>query len=303
MSTEQQGAAEADAKEPLTPTTPPPTAGADQQDQAGKQSDDAATSGDGTTATDETAQEPKKRADGGFQRRINRLTADYRSAEAKAEAAEARARELEKQVELIKKDADTHQQQKRGPRPEDFATYDEYERADRAYVAEQASRETERRFKQAQAEAAEKAEREADAKRRTEAVERFNKAAEAVAQHYEDFAEVMDDVWRGRVEVIRRSNAVAEYIVEESEIGPQLAYHLATNQADADRIGKLSPIAQIKELVRLEASIPRPNAPATKAPNPPRTVGGRGGSDAKDPERMSIDEMRKATGTQRKVSY
>lgn len=296
MSTENQGAAvAADATPTLQPT---PTAGEQQQAPAETKTDEAATSETDPAPETETP-EPKKKADGGFQRRINRLTADYREAQAKAAAAEARARELEAKLTKPETSAD----ETRAPRLEDFRSYEEYERADRQFVADKARRDTVNEFKKQEAERTAKAEQEASAKRMKEAAERFNKAADDVSEHYEDFADVMDDLWRGRIPVIRNNDAVAQYLIEESDRGPEVAYHLANNQADAERIGKLSPLAQVRELVKLEASLPKPNAPATKAPAPPKTIGGRGGSDTKDPEKMTIEELRKATGTRPKVAY
>lgn len=295
MSTENQGAAVAADANPTTQATP--TAGAQQQVEAAQETTDApATSEDPAQETEQ--QEPKKKGDGGFQRRINRLTADFRAAEARAAEAERRAQELERRQAT---QTQTSEPEAKPPRLEDFRSYEEYERADRAYVADKATRDAEKRFRQAEAERAESYHREAEAKRLKEAADRFNKSAEAVAENYEDLAEVMDDMWRGRIPVIARNDAIAAYIVEESERGPELAYHLANNAEVAERISKLSPLAQVKELVKLEASLPKPNASATKAPAPPRQIGSRGGSDTKDPAKMTIDEMRKATGTQRIV--
>lgn len=278
-------------------TTPTPTAGDKTQVAADNPSTPATEETQDGTSTDEPTEKPK-RADGGFQRRINRLTADYREAQAKAQAAEARAAELERKLTTPASAGDN---EPKPPRLEDFRSYEEYERADRQFIADKATRDAEKRFKAAESEREAKANREAQAKRISEAKARFEKSAEAVSEHYEDFAEVMDDMWRGRIEVIRRNDAVAQYLIEESDRGPELAYHLANNQADADRIGKLSPLAQVRELVKLEASLPKPNATATKAPPPPKQVGSRGGPDAKDPEKMTIEEMRRATGTVRRV--
>lgn len=298
MNTENQGAG---AEPVVTTTTPTPTAGETQvaADNTTPPAPATEEPQDGTS-TDETPQKPEKKADGGFQRRINRLTADYREAQAKAQAAEARAAELERKLTTPASAGDN---EPKPPRLEDFRSYEEYERADRQFIADKATRDAEKRFKAAESEREAKANREAQAKRISEAKARFEKAADAVSEHYEDFADVMDDMWRGRIEVIRHNDAVAQYLIEESERGPELAYHLANNQADADRIGKLSPLAQVRELVKLEASLPKPNATATKAPPPPKQVGSRGGSDTKDPAKMTIEEHRKATGTVPKVSY
>lgn len=298
MSTEEiQVLPVAGTAEPTTQATP--TAGAQQQVEAAQETTDApATSENDPTPETEQPEKPK-RADGGFQRRINRLTADFRAAEARAAAAEAKAQELERRQATTTQASDDP----KPPRLEDFRSYEEYERADRKFVADQATREAEKRFKASEAEREARVAREAEAKRAREAVDRFNKAAEDLSVHYEDLAEVMDDMWRNRVPVISNNKSVADYIFLEAERSVELAYHLATNTEAAERIGRLSPLAQVAALVKLEASLPKPNAPATKAPNPPRTLGGRGGSDTKDPEKMTIDEMRKATGTRRKVDF
>ena len=298
MSTEEeiQVTPVAGAAEPTPQATP--TAGEKQQVEAAQETTDAPATSEDQTPEDQ--QEPKKKGDGGFQRRINRLTADFRAAQARAEEAERRAIELERrQAQPTKASAD----EPAPPRLENFRSYEEYERADRAFVAEQATRKAEERFRAAEAERQAMAQRDAEARQMKEAAERFNKSAEDMAEHYEDLAEVMDDMWRGRVPVIRNNDAIARYIIEESDRGPELAYHLANNADAAERIGRLTPLAQVKELVKLEASLPKPNAPATKAPNPPRTLGGRGGPDTKDPEKMSIDEMRKSLGLRRKVDF
>lgn len=283
--------------------TPPntPTAGEKAPGPVAETTPEAPTTSEQETPTEEGQPEKPKKADGGFQRRINRLTADYREAQARAQAAEAKAQELERKLTTPASTAGGDEP--KPPRLEDFRSYEEYERADRQFIADKATRDAEKRFREAERERTEKTEREAQARRLKEAAERFNKSAEAVSEHYEDFAEVMDDLWRGRIPVIRENDAIAQYLIEESDRGPEVAYHLANNPDVADRLGKLSPLAQVKELVKLEASLPKPNAPATKAPPPPKQVGARGGSDAKDPAKMTIDEMRRATGTKRKVDY
>jgi hypothetical protein len=43
--------------------------------------------------------------------------------------------------------------------------------------------------------------------------------------------------------------------IQSSDIGPDLVYHLGSNPKEADRISRLSPILQAKELGRLEAKL------------------------------------------------
>jgi hypothetical protein len=66
---------------------------------------------------------------------------------------------------------------------------------------------------------------------------------------------------------------VNQYIAE-SEIGPELFYHLANNTAEIDRILGLSPLKRVAELGKLEAKLssvgsePKPANRVSKAPPP-----------------------------------
>jgi hypothetical protein len=89
------------------------------------------------------------------------------------------------------------------------------------------------------------------------------------------------------------SQAMAEAIVD-SDVGPQLTYHLAKNPQEAARIAGLSPVKAIREIAMIEAKLKAPAAPtvkATSAPPPPTHVSSRSASAvSKDPSRMSMDE-------------
>jgi hypothetical protein len=43
--------------------------------------------------------------------------------------------------------------------------------------------------------------------------------------------------------------------IQSSDIGPDLVYHLGSNPKEADRISRLAPILQAKEIGRLEARL------------------------------------------------
>lgn len=82
----------------------------------------------------------------------------------------------------------------------------------------------------------------------------------------------------------------------ESELGPALAYHLGTNQAEALRIGNLPPAQLYREMGKLEAKL----AAAAPAAPAPRTVSGapepitpvRGATPStRDPEKMTTEEF------------
>lgn len=88
---------------------------------------------------------------------------------------------------------------------------------------------------------------------------------------------------------------VVALAIMDSEVGPKVAHHLATNREEAIAISRLSPIEQAMAFGRLEAKFQ--NAPsvqakiATDAPNPPqaRTKGGQFASPGLD-DRLSVDE-------------
>jgi hypothetical protein len=69
-----------------------------------------------------------------------------------------------------------------------------------------------------------------------------------------------------------------------SEKGPDIAYQLATNPAEAARISRLSPALQYMELGKLEAKLAQPKPKTvTSAPEPTTQVRGSGGKFVVDP--------------------
>ena len=302
MSTEQTGSATTEAQiEEIKPKTPAPTEGDKTPVQAeDDKTPEAATEGekeDGTTPTEDSDQQPKKKADGGFQRRINRLTADFRREQSEKESLAARVRELEGKITQPEKEDDL-----KPPRLEDFKSYEDYEAARERHIADRTRRETLKVIEdQRSKEQATKAEAEQQA-RVVKARERFEADAEKVAEHYEDFDEVMDDFFRGNSPLKQFDRQAHEFIFEDANRPSELVFHLHKNEEVARRIAGMRPVQQVAELARLEASLAKPGAKnVTKAPAPPRSVGAKGGSDGKDPEKMTIEEMRKATGTHRIV--
>ena len=300
MSTENEGAADTDVK--ITTTTPTESEKTPVQAEETK-TPEAAAEGDqedGTDTTEEADRPKPKRADGGFQRRINRLTADYRTEQAARQAAETRLRELEgNQRQPVRDDPDLTP-----PRLDDFKSYEDFEAAKERHIADKTRRETLKVLEDARAkDTAERAGAE-QRERITKARERFESDAEKVAEHYEDFEDVMEDFFKGRSPLREFDRQAHEFIFEDAKRAPELVYHLHQNEDVARRIAGMRPVQQVAELARLEASLAKPGAKnVSKAPPPPRTVGAKGGPDGKDPEKMTIEEMRKATGTHRIVKY
>ena len=106
-----------------------------------------------------------------------------------------------------------------------------------------------------------------------------------------DFYEVIDDA--GHVPI----SPGAIQAITESELGPLVAYELARNVSEAERISRLSPARQIAEIGRIEERVSRmlsenkkSEAPAkkatTSAPAPIKPAAGKGAvktTDLSDP--------------------
>ena len=121
------------------------------------------------------------------------------------------------------------------------------------------------------------AQREA-AKQQSQVLESYHEREEEARSKYEDFEQVAYNP------KLRITNVMAEAI-QSSDIGPELAYHLGTNPKEADRISKLSPFAQAKEIGRIEAKLAAdpPVKRTSSAPAPISPVSARStGSPAYD---------------------
>lgn len=131
------------------------------------------------------------------------------------------------------------------------------------------------------------ARREAE-RQQAEILETYHEREEEIRNKYEDFEQV---AYNPRLPI---TQVMAETI-QASEIGPEVAYYLGSNPKEADRIAKLSPFLQAKEIGKIEAKL-ADNPPVKKsssAPTPITPVTPRGGTarvlDTTDPR--SIKEM------------
>ena len=109
-----------------------------------------------------------------------------------------------------------------------------------------------------------------NAKRQAEIVEAYHEREEEVRNKYDDFDQVAYNPQ------LRVTEIMAETI-RASDIGPEIAYHLGSNPKEAERIARLSPYLQAKEIGRIEAKLA--DAPPVKktssAPAPIRPVNAR----------------------------
>lgn len=85
------------------------------------------------------------------------------------------------------------------------------------------------------------------------------------------------------------TTSMAEVIMD-SETGPELAYHLGKNPAEAARIASLPAIRQAAELGRLEAKLTAPKSLPKQPPAPVQPVGGNASGGSLDPAKMSMAE-------------
>ena len=106
-----------------------------------------------------------------------------------------------------------------------------------------------------------------------EILETYHDKEEEARAKYDDFEQVAYNPSVPITQVMAQS-------IQASDVGPDLAYYLGTNIKEAERIARLAPILQAKEIGRLEAKIA--NEPVTKkttsapAPISPVTAKGSG---------------------------
>jgi hypothetical protein len=98
---------------------------------------------------------------------------------------------------------------------------------------------------------------------RAEIEETFAEREEEARSKYDDFDQVAYNP------NLRVTDAMAETI-KASDLGPDLAYWLGSNPKEADRISRLSPLAQAKEIGKIEAKLSNdpPVKRTTSAPAP-----------------------------------
>ena len=120
------------------------------------------------------------------------------------------------------------------------------------------------------------------AKRQAEIMEAYHDKEEEVRGKYDDFDQV---AYNPNLPI---TDVMAETI-RASEIGPELAYHLGSNPKEADRIARLSPFLQAKEIGKIEAKLAAepPQKKISSAPAPISPVTARatnpGVTDTTDP--------------------
>ena len=107
-------------------------------------------------------------------------------------------------------------------------------------------------------------------KQRAQIEDAYAEREDEAREKYDDFEQVAYNPQ------LRVTDVMAETI-KASDIGPDLAYWLGSNPKEADRISRLSPLLQAREIGKIEAKLTfePPKKKTTSAPEPIRPVGAR----------------------------
>ena len=101
-------------------------------------------------------------------------------------------------------------------------------------------------------------------KQQTELLNAYHDKEEEVRAKYDDFEQVAYNPNLPITTVMAQS-------IQASDIGPEVAYHLGANPKEAERISRLSPIMQAKEIGKIEAQLAA-NPPVKKTSNAPSPI-------------------------------
>ena len=283
---ETSGAAEA---------TPPAGTVSDSEtdDDVELEGEDTSEGDEGEGEEEDEAPKPKK-GKNGFTKRIAKLNA-------RAERLEAENAEL-KRLAGVKPAAaaeetpalpvDSNGKPVR-PKLSDYPTYEAHEDALAVYEEALADWTFEDRTKRQTAQA-----------KQTEAAKAWEDRTEKIRVKHPDYNE--------KINALQIPNTPAVPVVRdaiaESEVGPEILYHLAQHPDEAKRILTLSPVRAVVELGKLEAKLtppaaaPKQKTKVTSAPDPVTPVGGKGTASPKplhEVDDFSEYEKRRKAGAKR----
>ena len=218
-----------------------------------------------TEQKEAAADEPEKKSKPKIEKRIGEVVKQREQAKAEAakeragrESAEARLREYEQKA-APEKAADPDAE----PKPEQFTDAFEYARALAEFSAEKALKDRDRQ--------------EAEKKAATERQQTIKQWTDRITAVKADLPDFEDVVASSDVAV---SDQVRDAILE-SDVGPQVLYHLAENPEFAQKLSEMSTITALREIGKLEARFEKKEpakAAATKqkAPAPIKPIQGGG---------------------------
>jgi hypothetical protein len=202
------------------------------------------------------------------QERFNKITADKYAEKRRADAAEARLRELEAKVPQQQPESVT------APKLEDF-DYDEskYNEALIDYKVNQKAAQIQQQQEAAQS-----------AAKQQQAAEAFNAKVASFAEQAPDYQEAVGNIPPLPAETLD--------VVMQAENGPQLAYYLGKHLDIADEIASASPYVAAMKLGAISERLAavKPNVTTSAAPDPIEPISS-GGSISRDLSEMSMEEI------------
>jgi len=233
----------------------------------------------------ETTEQQEARKQSKFQRRLER----QKTARIQAETETRILRERIEQLEAQNRPEPGSDE----PQREQFDDYESYLRAITKYDAKQTAAET----LKAEREAAKGNDRQTKEAAAQDAIAKnWTERETAFQGTNKDYDEVVTPFVE---EDLGSLGEGARRLIVDSEIGPQLLYHLASHPEIVDRIADLSSVRQIAELGKLEEKLTAPAKKTTNAPAPASHVN-TGKTGQKDPSKMNMDEYKewmKANGS------
>jgi hypothetical protein len=166
------------------------------------------------------------------------------------------------------------------PTIDKFDNFDEYVAAKAEYIAKKQIEATLTDREKRQAE-----EREATSQRQI--AESWGKKVEQATAELPDFEEVISSADLPMTPLMRQA-------IMESDVGPKLAYYLATHPEEAVALAGMSGVGAVRTIGRIEERLAaaKPSVKVTNAPAPITPVGTRAGV-KKDPGKMSDAEYEK----------
>lgn len=227
-----------------------------------------------TSETDEQKEATRKQD--GIQKRINELTRKARENERKAQAEAERREALEREIESLRKGEGAE------PKPDKFETYEEYLDAKADWLVDQ-------KLKQHSSKSEEGRRKAAEAEEHTRKAARLDAVYLGAKESYPDF----DEVFQGFAESVPDAQAIKPALdtVLESDRAGDLLYYLAKNPSAAVKLSDMSPLAQAREIGRLEALFE--SKKLTAAPPPTQTLKGTGSRVATTKPPTDPEEYRK----------
>lgn len=207
----------------------------------------------------------------GVQKRIDRAVRQKYEAEAEARVLRERLAQFEQRQQA------TQTREPGEPKLDQFDNIEEYVAAKAAWVTDRKIKETLESYEKTAAERNAKAAQEKTA-------ETWQKRVATAQADLPDYDDVV-----GSSDIVFKEPAVLAAI-QESDIGPKIAYYLASNPDEAEDIAELRGIAAIRAIGRIEAKLEAQKSSVTKTPAPIKPVGQKSNIE-KSPEKMTDAEF------------